>query len=69
MHCEEVEVVERALTAPWKVEYLPPDPAVRQPEGGVVRLAPRARVARERRAMRECMVVIVSKDVSRGMGG
>ena len=67
MHCDEVLVVLSALTADWKVEYLPPDPAVRHPEGGVVRLAPRATVANARSARRERMVTnFVSKAYEAG---
>jgi len=39
MHWDDVEDLDRALTAAWIVEYVYPLPTERQPAGGEVRLA------------------------------
>lgn len=52
MHCAEVLLLLRALTADWKVECCPEEGVLlttRQPEGGEVRPAARATLASERK--------------------
>lgn len=71
MHWDPGEVVERALTADWMVEYCRPEgPTVRQEgDGGEVREAARAEEEnRERRGRRSFMVGDVGDDEGTSVG-